>query len=214
MTSTHPKNPMSPRVPLTLPAGSVYEWDGPLWRIHTLAGRHPSAWNELRRNGPIRSMRWDPQRGPIHVPSSAGVSYVSPDYAICFAEVFQVQRSITLTADRALTGWNPVRPLKLLNLLGGAATGDWAVKHGASASLPQAPKSTCRSWAAAISEQLGDQIDGLLVPSTVVGDETLVLFTRAESAFPPAPSFSRTLEHDSVRKMAVKVRDRLHWPIL
>lgn len=91
--------------------------------------------------------------------------------------------------------------------------GDWAVKHGASASLPQAPKGTCRSWAAAVFEQLGDRVDGLLVPSTVVGDESLVLFARAQSAFPSAPAFSRTLDHDSVRAMAVKVRDRLNWPI-
>lgn len=213
MITVLPKNPKAPRVPLTLPAESIYEWAKPLWRIHTITGRHPSAWNELRWAGPIRSMRWDPQRGPLGAASAAGVSYVSPDYVTCFAEVFQAKRRITLTPERVLTGWRPSRPLQLLNLLGGAGTGDWAVKHGASASLPQAPKGTCRSWAAAVFEQLGDRVDGLLVPSTVVGDESLVLFARAQSAFPSAPAFSRTLDHDSVRAMAVKVRDRLNWPI-
>lgn len=213
MSSVHPKNPKAPRDPLTLPPDSIYEWDKPLWRIHTLNGRHPSAWNELRWNGPIRSMRWDPQRGPLSARSDVGVTYVSPDYVTCFAEVVQAKRMITLTSDRALTSWRPSRPLQLLNLLGGSGTGDWAVQQGASASLPQAPKSTCRSWAASIFEQLGDKIDGLLVPSTVVGDESLVLFNRAETAFPSAPSFSRTLEHDSVGALAVQVQARLHWPI-
>src|SRR5699024_10710136 len=80
-------------------------------------------------------------------------------------------------------------------------------------SLPQAPRSTCRAWASAIHEQLGERIDGLLVPSTVTGEPMVVLFARSSDAFPIAPSFSRTLEPADVLTLAVRVRRRLGWPI-
>lgn len=171
------------------------------------------AWDELRWNGPISSNRWDPQPGPLSARSTAGVSYTAPDYTTAFAEIFQNDRALTLTAERALSSWLPARPLELLNLTGGSGSGDWAVRHGASASLPQAPKSTCRAWASAIHEQLGEQIDGLLVPSTVTGDQMVVLYTRSVDAFPIAPSISRTLEQSDVLTLVVRVRDRLGWPI-
>ncbi len=213
MSPARAKNPRSPQVPLTLPPGTVYQHGGALWRIHTTSGQYPAAWNDLRWTGPIRSQRWDPHPGPLGTQSTAGVSYTASSYITCFTEVFQAARAITLTSDRALSGWIPSRPLELLNLTGGEGSGDWALRHGATASLPQASKSTCRAWAAAIHDQLGDRIDGLWVPSAVVGDPAVVLFARAASAFPETPSFSRTLEHDDVRVMAAKVRKRLGWPI-
>lgn len=57
------------------------------------------------------------------------------------------------------------------------------------------------------------QIDGLLVPSTVTGDRMVVLFARSADAFPTAPQFSRTLEQADVLTLAVRVRERLGWPI-
>lgn len=213
MSPAQPKNPRSPTVPLTLPESAVASFEGPLWRIHAVAGRHPMAWNELRWHGPVRSNRWDPQRGPLSVRSAAGVSYAASDYATAFAELFQRDRAITLTADRALSGWRPSRPLDLLNLIGGEGSGDWAVLHGASASLPQASRDICHAWAAAIHDQLGDRLDGLLVPSTVTGDPVVVLFTRSADAFPAAPSFSRNLEHADVLTLATRARERLGWPI-
>ncbi len=213
MNSAHAKNPRRPSVPLTLPDGTVASFGGPLWRIHAVAGRHPMAWDELRWNGPIRSNRWDPQAGPLSVRSVAGVSYTAPAYTTAFAELFQRDRAITLTAERALSGWRPSRPLDLLNLIGGEGNGDWAVRHGASASLPQASKDICRAWAAAIHDQLGDRLDGLLVPSTVTGDPVIVLFSRSVAAFPAAPSFSRNLEHADVLTLAARVRERLGWSI-
>lgn len=213
MSAARPKNPRTPQVPLTLLPETIHQHGAALWRIHTTSGPHPTAWNDLRWTGPIRSQRWDPHRGPLGAQSAVGVSYAALSYVTCFAEVFQGTRRIALTSDRVLSGWIPSRPLELLNLTGGEGSGDWAIRHSASASLPQAPKSTCRAWAAAIHDQLGDRIDGLWVPSAVVGDPAVVLFTRAASAFPATPSFSRTLEHDDVRVMAVKVRKRLGWPI-
>ena len=72
---------------------------------------------------------------------------------------------------------------------------------------PQAPKDTCRAWAAAIHDQLGDRLDGLLVPSTVTGDPVVVLLSRSVDAFPTAPSFSRNLEHADVMTLAARVRE-------
>lgn len=213
MSARRPKNPHSPSAPLSLPSETIFRYDGPLWRIHTVTGRHPMNWNELRWNGPLHDQRWDPQRGPVAAISPAGVSYAAVDYVTCFSEVFQRDRQISRTSDRALSGWKPNRPLELVNLLGGDGTGDWAIKHGASASLPQAPKNICRAWAAAIYEQLGAQIDGLLVPSTVLGDPMVVLFTRSISAFPDGPQFSRTLEHVAVTRLALKASERLGWAL-
>lgn len=213
MSPARPKNPRRPTAPLTLPDAAVTSYEGPLWRIHAVAGRHPMAWNELRWNGPLRSNRWDPQTGPLTARSAAGISYTAPDHATAFAELFQRDCALILTADRALSGWRPSRPLDLLNLIGGEGSGDWAVLHGASASLPQAPKDTCRAWAAAIHDQLGDRLDGLRVPSTVTGDPVIVLFSRSVDAFPVAPSFSRNLEHADVLTLAARVRERLGWPL-
>lgn len=213
MSRAHPKNPRSPRSDLTLPEECVRGYSGPLWRIHTVVGPYRMAWDELRWHGPLRRSRWDPQPGPLAERSSVGVSYTAPAPTTCFAEVFQDDRAITLTSDLALSGWLPSRELALLDLTGGSGSSDWAVQNGASASLPQALRGTCRAWAQAIHEQLGEQIDGLLAPSTVLGDPVIVLFARAADAFPAAPSFSRTLEQADVLTLAVRVRDRLGWPI-
>lgn len=213
MSRQHPKNPRQPTQPLTLPAATVAAYDGPMWRIHSPTGRHPSAWNDLRFNGPVPGNRWDPHPGPLSTRSAIGVSYTAPSHITAFAEVFQRDRAITVSRDRVLSGWRPTRRLELLNLLGGPGDGDWAVLHGASASLPQAPKNTCRAWAEAIHDQLGTQLDGLLVPSTVLGDPMVVLLTRAQDAFPVAPELSRSLDHPDVLTLAVAVRDRLGWPI-
>ncbi|MGP9786693.1 hypothetical protein ACT3UD_10315 [Glutamicibacter sp. 287] len=117
------------------------------------------------------------------------MSYTATGYAKAFAEVFQDDQSITLSGSRALSGWYPSRPLTLLDLV----NSDWAVHHGASASIPQATKNICRNWSRSIWEQLGHGsdalLDGLYVPSTKLGDSMVVLFPRAKDAFPGAPNF-------------------------
>lgn len=213
MSAQHPKNPRTPPSQLTLNPSQVTRYDGQLWRIHTTIGTHPSAWNELRHYGPIKNFRWDPHSPPKRLHLDAGVTYTAATPITTFAEVFQDDRAITLTADRALSGWTPTRPLELLNL----TTSDWAVHNGASASLPGAPKNTCRAWANAIWSQLSagsDAIlDGILAPSTVLGDPIVVLFPRATNAFPGAPTFSRALDHSAVLKAAQSASRRLRWPI-
>lgn len=209
MSRPYPKNPRTPPRPLTLQSSDLRSYDDALWRIHTTAGAHPTAWDGLRRYGPLRAFRWEPHPPPRRLHTTPGVSYTATDPTTCFGEVFQPDRAVTLTADRALTGWLPSRPLELLDL---TASG-WLLRHGASASLPQARRDTCRSWAHEIWEQLGSRIDGLWVASTMTGTPMVVLFPGATSAFPVAPAFSRPLDHSDVATLAVRAAQYLTWPI-
>jgi hypothetical protein len=181
-----------------------------LWRIHTTTGPHPADWNDLRRYGPLPQFRWEPHPQPPQEHAGTAVSYTAQDYVTTFAEVFQRDRAIFLSPERTLSAWVPERPLALVDLI----DSNWALRHRASASLAQAPKNTCRAWAAAIYEQLGEDVDGLLAPSTVVtGKSVVVLFTRAQTAFPVAPAFSRALSHRDVATLAVKAGRCLGWPV-
>ncbi|WP_343900481.1 RES family NAD+ phosphorylase [Arthrobacter rhombi] len=203
------KNPRRPDRPLTLDVADIHRCSGPLWRIHRSVGTHRMEWNGLREFGPLPQFRWEPHPLPMQNHPGVGVSYTAANYVTAFAEVFQERRAITLTEQHVLAAWLPSRTLELLDLSGNY----WALHHGASASLPGAPKSTCRNWAATIFAELGSQIDGLYVPSTVTGDPMAVLFARAATAFPPAPGFSRPLTHVSVEKLALQAADTLRWPI-
>jgi len=209
----HPKNPLTPKAPLKAEPKHLITYGQALWRIHTTVGTHPSTWDELRAYGPISRFRWDPHPTPTQLHPEAAVSYTSTEYVTAFAEVFQDDQAITLSASRALTGWYPNRPLTLLDLV----NSDWALHHGASASLPQATKNICRNWSNSIWEQMGRGsdalLDGLYVPSTKIGDPMVVLFPRARDAFPAAPNFSRALNHAAVAAMATSTAARLRWPI-
>lgn len=213
MSPGRPKNPRKPRARLTVAPEHLRTYRGPLWRIHSTTGTHPSGWNELRSYGPISRFRWDPHPQPAASHPDAAVSYTASSYDTAFAEVFQDDRAITLTSSQALSAWHTARPLRLLDLIGS----DWAVHQGASASLPQAPKDTCRNWANAIWRQLSSGcegvVDGLYAPSTVLGDPMVVLFPRAGTSFPPAPEFSRALNHAVVTAMALRTATRLRWPV-
>jgi len=166
-------------------------------------------WNGLREYGPLPQFRWEPHPPPLQHHPGIGVSYTATNYVRALAKVFQERRAITLTGQHVLTAWLPSRTLELLDLGGNYG----AVHHGASASRPGAPTSTCRNWAASIYAELGTQIDGLYVPSTATGDTVTVLFARAATAFPLAPGFSRPLTHVSVEKLALNAADTLRWPI-
>lgn len=213
MSPKHPKNPLNPKVPLRVERKHLITHDRALWRIHTTVGTHPSTWDEFRAYGPISRFRWDPHPTPTQLHREAGISYTATGYVTAFAEVFQADQAITLSASRALSGWYPRRPLTLLNLV----NSDWAVHHGASASLPQATKNICRNWSSEIWEQLSRGsdalLDGLYVPSTKLDDPMVVLFPRARDAFPAAPNFSRTLDHAAVVTMAANAATRLRWRI-
>lgn len=219
MTPRRAKAPRKPPQSLRLGAGDVSVWSGPLWRIHRVAGRHVSAWNELRAFGPISSSRWDPHplpqqhhtAGGSPFPGLApGVSYAASTSDTAFAEVFQAHRIIDLSPDLALTGWEPTSGLELLDL----AHGDFAIRNQASYALTSAPRSTCQAWARAIWEQHGNAISGLLVPSTMTGDPVIVLFPMARGHFPAAPAFSRPLDHVDVARLALAAGRRFAWPMV
>lgn len=192
-------------------------WQEPLWRIHRIAGPHPSAWNELRAYGPISAFRWEPHPPPTGLHTAAGspfvdltpaVSYTAGDPSTAFAEVFQGSRIISLTSDRALTAWVPTARLELLDLI----DSDFAIRNGAADALSAAPRSTCRAWARAIWAEFGNQVSGLKVRSTMTGDSIVVLFPKAAHTFPVAPAFTRSLDHPDVAALARRAGTRFGWP--
>lgn len=215
MNKGRPKVPVHPPATLTLDRSHTIDWSGALWRIHRTRGAHPAAWDSLRSDGPLEAMRWDPHPSgggpvPAHglIPS---VAYTSATIDGAFAEVFQDERAIQLTADRALSSWLPTRPLNLLDLDGS----DFGVHHGAAHTLSSIDRtSITRNWARAIFVQLGDTLDGVLHQSTIIGDPVIALFTRARDSFPPEPGFSRPLTHVDVARWAARTATRLRWEIL
>lgn len=170
-----------------LPAGST------LWRIHTTAGPHAMAWNELRRFGPIRRFRFDPQPpGPPTVHPSEGVIYLAPDIATCMAETFQDTRSIRPSAARSLSGFETATELHLLDL-----TGDWPLKVGAAHAInATAAKQTTKAWAVAFRTCF-PSADGLWYLSSLTGwPPHSSARPRLMACFPlgqPSPSSSTTL---------------------
>lgn len=194
-------------------------WHDPLWRIHRTGGLHPSLWNELRTYGPISSLRWEPHPSPALDHTAAGspfpglapaVSYAASNPETTFAEVFQGRRIIELSPDRTLSAWVPASGLELLDLI----DSDFAVRNGAAHMLPAAPRNTCRAWARAIFAQYGNQISGLLVPSTITGDPVVVLFPLASHHFPAAPALSRPLDHVDVAGLAQRAGRRFGWTVV
>lgn len=213
MTPSHPKVP-DPPAELVLEEQHLVETGPVLWRIHRTSGRRPSPWDALRTVGPIDGMRWDPHSPDGQVPAhglTPAVSYTATTVYGAFAEVFQRDRQIDLAPGRALTAWQPVRPLRLVDLSGS----DFGVHNGAAHSLPQVESAQLtQQWARALFAQHGDEIDGVLHDSTIIGDPVVALFTRAADSFPEAPAFSRPLHHVEVARFAVDVCDRLRWQLL
>lgn len=218
MSRPRPKAPRTPVGPIRLVEGDIVAWSAPLWRIHAIAGPHPSAWNELRTFGPVSACRWDPHPEPRGMHTESGspvqgqapaVAYAAADPDTAFVEV-SPSGVIALSSDRALTGWEPRRPLDLLDLVGG----DVLMRHGASDALLSAPRSTCRAWARAVWAEHGSGLDGLHVRSTWTGDPVVVLFPRSLDAFPEAPGFSRTLVHPDVATLARRAGRRFGWPVI
>jgi hypothetical protein len=206
------KVPRRPTAPLILAPADIVEVQPLLWRTHRKAGGHVTGWNELRRFGPLASMRFDPHPlGEDAIPrqSTEGVLYAATTLTTSLAESFQSQRLIdTLAFQPHLTAWTPTRPLRLLDL-----TGDWALRNGAAHSLATGARSTCRAWARAIRASF-PELDGLWSPSTMTGEPMAVLFNPAQDSFPDFPEFSRPLAHPVLRAVAVQVAETIHYRVL
>jgi hypothetical protein len=198
---------MRPEGSLILDPSEIKIHAGALWRIHRTTGRHRQHWNDLRDFGPIPTMRWDPHPAPSgHHPASA-VSYAATDVVTAFAEAFQNRRAITLSPDQALAGWQPVRPLRLLDL-----TGSWLLHNRASASLPAGRKDRCRNWSQAIRQTWPD-LDGLWVGSTMTGTPMVVLYQPAQNSFPASPQLHRPLDSPVLAGVITQVHNAIGWPV-
>jgi hypothetical protein len=179
-----------------------------LWRLHRSGGAHVIGWSELRRLGPLPSMRFDPHPPPLG-DSAEGVMCAATDVATALAEVFQATRLIdTDSFGPVLTAWQPSRTLRLLDLGGG-----WPLRNGAAHALTAAKRSTCRAWARAIRSTWPD-LDGLRSLSTMTGKPVVVLFSPAADSFPGLPAFSRPLGHPALRLLAESVASELGYRVL
>jgi hypothetical protein len=180
-----------------------------LWRVHRTAGGHVVGWNELRRYGPLPTMRFDPHPLPLGT-HGEGVLYAATDLATALAEVFQGTRIIDLSSNRPrLTAWTPTRPLRLLN-----STDKWALRNGGASALASAPRGTGRAWARAIHAAWPD-LDGLWTISTMTGQPNVVLWNPAIDSFPAAPAFSRPLADPLVRGIVRRIAaEDLHYGVL
>jgi hypothetical protein len=204
-----PKVPRTPPVTLTKTAGDIQETAPLLWRIHRTAGAPVLPWNELRHNGPLPTLRFDPHPPPLGR-HTEGVLYAATDLATALAEVFQDTRIIDTSGNRPqVTAWTPTRPLRLLNL-----TDTWALRNGAASSLTTAPRRTCRSWAQAI-HRAWPGLDGLWTASTMTGRPSIVLWNPAATTFPTVPQFSRPLADPLLCAIVERIAvEDLHYQIL
>lgn len=195
MAALTAKNPRSPTQPLVVSGADVHQWpnDRPLVRIHRAGGDHPSAWSGLREYGPVLGCRWEPHPLPRGLHPGVGVAYAAADLTTAIAEAYQQRRRVDrLTGEPHLVAWRPARPLQLLDI-----SGDWPLRAGASASLAQGNKGTCRNWARAIAQQ-NPRLDGLYTLSTMTGDPMAVLWSPSIDTFPTYPDLSGSLRHPTV----------------
>jgi len=159
----------------------------PLWRIYFRAGRHPTAWNGLRRFGPT-SARFDHHVEPARVQQRA-ILYAATQGPTCLAEVFQDSRTIDLNRGEPwLVEFELVRDVLLLDL-----TSRWVTRAGASAAIDSGPRPRSRRWSRVIYEAC-PRLDGLVYRSSMDPQgAAVVLWERATSALPEHPTTHRAL---------------------
>jgi len=195
------KIPRVPRGPLDFQELDIATWHAPLYRIHRITGTYAVKWNDFRIFGPISSCRWDHHPSPIGIHPEHGILYAASSPLVAFAEVFQNRRMIKVDGNRMLTGWEPVRPLRLIDL-----TSNWPVRNGAGRALVAGPRSTTRAWAAAIFNQAPEFVDGILADSTLSGGNTKVVVLwqqRCADAFPATPALAASLDSPAVAGLVV-----------
>lgn len=177
------------------PPPSVLDWsdhhlaafEDELFRIYRTAGNYPVEWNTFREYGPVPTSRWDPHPLPSGIHPSHAIMYCACSLPTALAEAFQDARHVDLVANSPrLTIWKPSRPLTLLNL---TSTSSWTLQNGAAHSLNSLQDiALSQEWARAIfAADIDDELDGLLVESTMTGYDSVVLFKPAEESLPVAP---------------------------
>jgi hypothetical protein len=105
------------------------------------------------------------------------------------AEVYQANRIIdTKGREPWFVVFETTRPLSLLDV-----TGEWTTKVGASAAIATGPKARARRWSISFYDAFTG-IDGILYLSSMGGNApAFALYERSVDAFPPAPTFHRSL---------------------
>ncbi|MFT4010511.1 MAG: RES domain-containing protein [Nocardioidaceae bacterium] len=198
--------------------GDTTTWSRPLFRIHRVAGAYPAQWNQFRMFGPIEGCRWDPHPLPRADHPGYGLLYTATDPAAALAEAFGAHRLIRRSAQMALTGWEPTRPLRLLDL-----SSNWPIRHGAGRALSAGPRSTCRAWARGILEHVRGAdtgtvaagLDGLIADSTLTGapSRVVALWEPAVSAFPAAPAMSMPLDAPALSGVIADASERTGYRV-
>lgn len=177
-----------------------------LWRVHFTSGEHVLAWDQLRHFGPTEN-RFDPHFPPPSVQERA-VCYTGQTVAVALAEVYQRTRVVNRTfRNPYLTGWQPARPLHLLDL-----TGEWPVRNGTSHALNTGRRDHCRAWARAIHTRW-PSLDGLLHSSAITGGAAVTLFTRAADSFPRAPVFRSPLSDPATSALVRDIAERINYRV-
>lgn len=181
----------------------------PFWRIHPATGPHPLVWNALRTVGPVDA-RFDPWPGDVKAPEPqvGGVGYFAFTWAACLAEVYQITRTIDLTRPgRQISGFEPARPLQLLDL-----TDTYAIRVGASNKIASGPRNICREWAVALTTVHPD-LDGMVFTG-MANQDCVVLFGPAADVFPQQPSFSKALDDRLIRSRVGDAAQEIGYRLL
>lgn len=201
------KVPRTPPITLTVTDSDLTDFAGPLWRVCRTTGPHAQPWNVGRAFGPLAGMRWEPHVTPPHSQPDRAVLYTATDIATAVAEVWQVSRRIDVALGRPiLVRATPARALRLLDLTDAST---WPLRQGAAASLPHAPRTTCRAWARAIFDA-APELDGLYVPSTLTG-KNVVLFPAGVGALPQSADLTIPADDPAAKALLQTIAARIGY---
>jgi RES domain-containing protein len=180
-----------------------------LWRIHRTRGERLTAWNELRRYGPLPTGRFDPHDPPPHT-QQAGVLYLACGVATCVAEVYQTTRRVdTRQGAPYLVALRLARPVRLLDL-----SSAWPTRAGASQAISSGPRSRCQGWARSIRSAF-DDLEGVLYPSSMhAGEPCVALWDRAEDALPSEPVGAWPLDHPALAEPLAEIAARIGYGLV
>ncbi len=199
----------APPSPLVADDRHWVSWTAPVWRLHEHKAGRPG-WDELRYFGPVDGQRFDPQEPPTGPDKAQGVQYVGGTALVALTETFQRSRVIPVHNPALwLYGWEPVRPMRLLDI-----RSDFGASNGASAAFNSADKATTRAWARAAHQQWSD-IDGLLYTAKVSGGDAIALFTNAaaDSVWPDNPDYARALTDPAAHSGLLAIAGQVHWAL-
>jgi hypothetical protein len=128
----------------------------------------------------------------------------------CFAEFFQVTRTIDRRRDRPrLVAFELQREVRLLDL-----TGIWPTQAGASMAINSGPRPKAQLWSRAIYAAYPD-LDGVLYASSMhANQDAVALYERAEDAMPRRPNLNRLLRGRAMSAVVTVAASRLNYAVV